>query len=198
MVAIAEPKLPYGYDELAPHISKETLEFHHGKHHMAYYKTACSLLEGSPNENKSLEQLIQSSEGKLYNQCAQIWNHSFYWKCMKGKANPIPTGPIAEMIDRDFGSFEDFKKKFSEVAAGHFGSGWAWLVLKNGKLEITQTHDAVCPIQDVNTMGVPILTCDVWEHAYYIDYRNSRPEYIKAFWNVVNWDFVNENLKAAQ
>eukprot|EP00920_Eleutheroschizon_duboscqi_P027977 GHVT01068358.1.p2 GENE.GHVT01068358.1~~GHVT01068358.1.p2 ORF type:complete len:168 (+),score=9.80 GHVT01068358.1:661-1164(+) len=151
------------------------------------------LLPGSPFEGKSLEDIIKSAEGGMFNNAAQIWNHSFYWKSMKPGGGGPPTGAIKERINQDFGDFDKFKAQFSAAAAGHFGSGWAWLILgKDGTLKIHQTHDAATPIRD--NVGLPLLTCDVWEHAYYIDYRNNRPEYVKAWWNVINWDFANENL----
>jgi Fe-Mn family superoxide dismutase len=195
MVAMAFelPNLPYAYDALAPNISKETLEFHHDKHHAAYVNRLNDLIKGTPQEKESLEQIIKTATGVLFNQAGQHFNHSFYWKCMAPKAGGEATGPVADAIKKSFGDFAAFKKQFSDVAAGHFGSGWAWLIRdKDGSLKITGTHDADTPIKHDQH---PLLTCDVWEHAYYIDYRNARPKYIEAFWNVVNWDFVNQNLK---
>ncbi len=192
-MAFELPNLPYAYDALAPHISKETLEFHHDKHHAAYVNRLNELTKGTPQENESLEQIIKSASGVLFNQAGQHFNHSFYWKSLAPKAGGEATGPIADAIKKSFGDFAAFKKQFSDTAAGHFGSGWAWLIRdKDGSLKVTGTHDADCPIKHDQH---PLLTCDVWEHAYYIDYRNARPKYIEAFWNLVNWDFVNQNLK---
>jgi Fe-Mn family superoxide dismutase len=192
-MAFELPNLPYAYDALAPHISKETLTFHHDKHHAAYVKKLNELIAGTPHEKQSLEEIIKSSSGPLFNNAEQHFNHSFYWKCMAPKAGGEAKGPIADAIKKSFGDFASFKKKFSELAAGHFGSGWAWLFRdKEGTLRIAAMHDADTPIKYGDH---PLLTCDVWEHAYYIDYRNERPKYIEAFWNTVNWDFVNQNLK---
>ena len=192
-MAFELPNLPYAYDALAPHISKETLEFHHDKHHAAYVNRLNELTKGTPQEKESLEQIIKSASGVLFNQAGQHFNHSFYWKSLAPKAGGEAKGPIADAIKKSFGDFAAFKKQFSDTAAGHFGSGWAWLIRdKDGSLKVTGTHDADCPIKHDQH---PLLTCDVWEHAYYIDYRNARPKYIEAFWNLVNWDFVNQNLK---
>ena len=189
------PNLPYAYDALAPYISKETLEFHHDKHHAAYVKKLNELIKGNQHEKQSLEEIIKSSEGPLFNQAGQHFNHSFYWKCMAPKAGGDPKGPVADAIKKAFGDFGSFKKQFGDVAEGHFGSGWAWLVrdTKDGALKVIATHDAVPSVLHSNLQ--PLLTCDVWEHAYYIDYRNARAKYVEAFWNVVNWDFVGQNLK---
>ncbi len=192
-MAFELPNLPYAYDALAPSISKETLEFHHDKHHAAYVNKLNELIKGTPQEKESLEQIIKNSSGVLFNQAGQHFNHSFYWKSMAPKAGGEAKGPIADAIKKTFGDFGAFKKQFSDAAAGHFGSGWAWLIRdKEGALKVIATHDADTPIKHGDH---PLLTCDVWEHAYYIDYRNARPKYIEAFWNVVNWDFVNQNLK---
>src|SRR3984893_2627534 len=192
-MAFELPNLPYAYDALAPHISKETLTYHHDKHHAAYVNKVNELIKGTPHEKESLEQIIKNSSGPLFNQAGQHFNHSFYWKCMAPKAGGEAKGPIADAIKKSFGDFASFKTKFSELAAGHFGSGWAWLVKdKEGALKMVGMHDADNPIKHDDR---PVLTCDVWEHAYYIDYRNARPKYIEAFWSVVNWDFVNQNLK---
>ncbi|HTR60475.1 MAG TPA: Fe-Mn family superoxide dismutase [Candidatus Binataceae bacterium] len=193
-MAFELPALPYAMDALKPHISAETLEYHHGKHHATYVTNLNNLVKGTPNENKSVEEIIKSAPaGGLFNNSAQHFNHSFYWKSLAPKAGGEPRGPVADGIKKAFGSFEDFKKKFSEAATTHFGSGWAWLVKKSdGSLAIEATHDAGCPITGANT---PILTCDVWEHAYYIDYRNARAKYVEAFWSLVNWEFANQNLK---
>jgi len=193
-MAFELPALPYAMDALKPHISAETLEYHHGKHHATYVTNLNNLVKGTPNENKSVEEIIKSAPaGGLFNNSAQHFNHSFYWKSLAPKAGGEPRGPVADGIKKAFGSFEDFKKKFSEAATTHFGSGWAWLVKKSdGSLAIEATHDAGCPITSGNT---PILTCDVWEHAYYIDYRNARAKYVEAFWSLVNWEFADQNLK---
>lgn len=186
------PELPYAMDALQPHISKETLEFHYGKHHNAYVTNLNNLTEGTDNANKSLEEIIMSSEGGLFNNAAQVWNHTFYWNSMSPNGGGEPSGAIADAINKAFGDFATFKQKFSEAAATQFGSGWAWLV-KNGagELSIVKTANAENPMtSDLK----PILTCDVWEHAYYIDYRNARPKYIETWWNLVNWDFANQNL----
>jgi len=191
-MAFTLPELPYAKDALAPHISAETLEFHHGKHHAAYVAKLNALTEGTDNAGKSLEELIKSTSGGLFNQAAQVWNHTFYWHSMSPNGGGAPSGKIADAINEAFGSFDAFKEKFTAEAAGHFGSGWAWLVKDaDGKLSITSTHDAGNPMTDGLT---PIITCDVWEHAYYVDQRNARPKYIEAWWNLVNWDFANANL----
>ena len=186
------PELPYPKNALAPHISQETLEFHHGKHHNAYVTKLNELTAGKDLANKSLDELVRTTEGPTFNQAAQIWNHTFYWHSMRPSGGGEPTGAVALAIKRDFGSFGDFKEKMTAAAIGHFGSGWAWLVKDAaGKLEIVQTHDAGCPL----TLGkTPLLTCDVWEHAYYVDYRNARAKYVESWWNLVNWDHANKNL----
>jgi Fe-Mn family superoxide dismutase len=189
------PVLPYAQDALQPHISKETLEFHYGKHHQAYVTNLNTFAEKDPSlKTKSLDEIVMSAPaGPVFNNAAQIWNHTFYWFCMAPGAGGQPKGPLGDAIKRDFGSFDEFKKQFSAVAAGHFGSGWAWLVKDNqGKLKVVQTHDAGHPLRE--GLGTPILTCDVWEHAYYVDYRNVRAKYIDAWWNVVNWEFASENF----
>lgn len=185
------PDLPYPKDALAPHMSAETLEYHHGKHHQKYVETTNELVKGKPEESWSLEDLIRKSEGKLYNQAAQVWNHTFFWNCMKPGGGGEPSGAIAAAIDRDFGGYDAFRKQFADVAAAHFASGWAWLVSDGGKLKILSTPNAHNPLRDGQT---PLLTLDVWEHAYYIDYRNARPKYCEEFWKLVNWDFVNKNF----
>ena len=193
------PELPYAKDALAPHISQETLEYHHGKHHNAYVTKLNELTDGKPEASKSLEAIIMSSEGPLFNNAAQVWNHTFYWHCMKAPSaggGGAPTGEIAAAIERDLGGFEKFKTDFTAACIAQFGSGWAWLAKdKEGKVSITQTNNADLPMKHGQTA---LLTCDVWEHAYYIDYRNLRPKYVETFLNnLVNWDFVNENLKKA-
>jgi Fe-Mn family superoxide dismutase len=186
------PELPYPKDALAPHISAETLEYHYGKHHQAYVDNLNKLVAGTPHESKSLEDLIKTTEGGVFNNAAQVWNHTFYWYCMKPKGGGEPKGKIGEAIKKQFGSFETFKEQFSEAAKTQFGSGWAWLVKKaDGSLAIEKTGNAGNPMTSGHK---PIMTCDVWEHAYYIDYRNARPKYVEAFWNLVNWEFVEQQL----
>ncbi|MBN1688043.1 MAG: superoxide dismutase [Fe] [Candidatus Omnitrophica bacterium] len=187
------PKLPYELDALSPRISKETLEYHYGKHHNAYVTKLNSLIEGKPEAGKSLEDLIRTSSGPVFNNAAQVWNHTFYWNCLSARGGGEPKGALAETIKKGFGSFESFKAKFSEAAVNLFGSGWAWLVKgKDGGVQIVQGKNAENPITQNQT---PILTCDVWEHAYYIDYRNARPKYVETFWNLVNWEFVESQLQ---
>lgn len=191
-MAFTLPELPFSKDALAPHISAETLEYHHGKHHNAYVTKLNAALEGTADAEKSLEELITSTSGGVFNNAAQVWNHSFYWNCLSPSGGGEPTGAVAEAINAAFGSFEAFKKEFTDKSLTLFGSGWAWLVKDSaGKLSIAQTANAGCPLTDGLT---PLLTCDVWEHAYYVDYRNARPTYVDAFWNLVNWDFVAKNL----
>ncbi len=186
------PELPYARDALAPHISSETIDFHYGKHHQKYVNTLNGLVEGTDNAGKSLEELIKSTSGKLFNQAAQVYNHTFYWNSLSPNGGGEPTGAIKEAIDKSFGSFGAFKEKFTAEAGAHFGSGWAWLVRDaSGNLSIVGSHDAGNPMTEGH---IPVLTCDVWEHAYYIDYRNARPKYLEGFWNLVNWDFANANL----
>ncbi|MCA2019011.1 superoxide dismutase [Fe] [Vibrio tritonius] len=191
-MAFELPALPYAQDALEPHISKETLEYHYGKHHNTYVVKLNGLIPGTEFENKSLEEIIKSSTGGIFNNAAQVWNHTFYWHCLAPKAGGEPTGAVAEAINKAFGSFEEFKTKFTDSAVANFGSGWTWLVKKaDGSLEIVNTSNAATPLTDGVT---PLLTVDVWEHAYYIDYRNARPNYMTAFWNLVNWEFVAANL----
>lgn len=186
------PTLPYEKNALEPHISAETLEYHYGKHHNTYVTNLNNLIKGSENESKSLEEIIKSASGGLFNNAAQVWNHTFYWNCLSPTGGGAPSGALAEAINEAFGSFEAFQEKFSTSAATNFGSGWTWLVKgDDGKLVIVNTSNAGCPITDGVT---PILTCDVWEHAYYIDYRNARPKYLEAFWHLVNWDFASINF----
>lgn len=186
------PELPFAIDSLAPHISQETLEYHYGKHHNAYVTKLNAALPGSKFENSTLEEIVKASEGGIFNNAAQVWNHSFYWNCMGPSMGGAATGNIANAINDKWGDFAKFKDAFTNSAATNFGSGWTWLVKTNdGSLEIVNTSNAACPITNNQT---PLLTLDVWEHAYYVDYRNARPKYIEAFWNLVNWDFVNSNL----
>ncbi|HXH64542.1 MAG TPA: superoxide dismutase [Fe] [Mariprofundaceae bacterium] len=186
------PPLPYAQNALEPHISAETLEYHYGKHHSTYVTNLNKLTEGTDNAGKSLEEIIKSASGGLFNNAAQVWNHTFYWNCLSPNGGGAPTGALAAAIDAAFGSFDAFKEKFSTSAATNFGSGWTWLVKgADGKLAIVNTSNAGCPITDGVT---PVLTCDVWEHAYYIDYRNARPKYVEAFWKLVNWEFAAANF----
>ncbi|NLT19575.1 MAG: superoxide dismutase [Fe], partial [Syntrophomonadaceae bacterium] len=182
------PSLPFEQDALEPIISKETLEYHYGKHHQAYVTNLNKLIAGTEFENMSLEEIILKSSGGIFNNAAQVFNHTFYWNCLAPKAGGEPAGKLAEAINQTFGSFVAFKDKFTQTAVGTFGSGWAWLVKdKDGKLEIVSTSNAGNPLTDGKK---PLLTCDVWEHAYYIDYRNARATYVEKFWDLVNWDFV--------
>ncbi|MDP1718607.1 MAG: Fe-Mn family superoxide dismutase [Burkholderiales bacterium] len=186
------PALPYALDALQPHISKETLEFHHGKHHQTYVTNLNNLVKGTEFENMSLEDIVRKSSGGMFNNAAQIWNHTFYWNSLSPKGGGNPAGDLAKAIDAKFGSFDEFKKQFSAAAVGTFGSGWAWLVKnKDGTLAIESTSNAATPL---TTDRKPLLTCDVWEHAYYVDYRNRRPDYVAAFWNLVNWEFAAKNF----
>jgi Fe-Mn family superoxide dismutase len=189
-MALTFPDLPYPLDALEPHMSRETLEFHHGRHHKAYVDKANELLVGSGLENLSLENIVKKSSGKLLNNAAQVWNHNFFWQCLSPEET-MPQGALASAIDRHFGSLEDLKKEFTEKAAANFGSGWTWLVKHEGKLKVINTSNAANPL---TRGGKALLTCDVWEHAYYIDYRNARPDYLEHFWKLVNWDFVEMNL----
>lgn len=186
------PDLPYSNDALEPVISKETIEYHYGKHHQTYVTNLNKLIVGTEFENLPLEEIIKKSSGGIFNNAAQVFNHTFYWNSLAPQAGGEPTGKLAEAINEAFGSFAQFKEKFSATAVGTFGSGWAWLV-KNaaGKLEIISTSNAGTPMTEGKTA---LLTCDVWEHAYYIDYRNARAGYVDKFWDLVNWDFVASNL----
>jgi len=190
-MAFELPELPYSKDALAPHISAETLDYHYGKHHAAYVNKLNAAVEGSEWAGKSLEDIVKGSEGGLFNNAAQTWNHTFYWNSLKPGGGGEPTGAIADAINEKWGSFDKFKEAFTNAAATQFGSGWAWLVKSDAGLEIVQTSNAGCPLTDGKT---PVLTCDVWEHAYYVDYRNARPKYLEAWWSLVNWDFANKNL----
>ncbi|MCW8887138.1 MAG: superoxide dismutase [Fe] [Motiliproteus sp.] len=187
------PPLPYAKDALQPHISAETLDYHHGKHHNTYVVKLNGLLPGSEYENKSLEEIITSAPaGGVFNNAAQIWNHTFYWNCLSPNGGGEPTGAVADAINGAFGSFEEFKAKFTDSAINNFGSSWTWLVKNSdGSVAIVNTSNAGCPLTEGQT---PLLTVDLWEHAYYIDYRNVRPDYMNGFWALVNWDFVAANL----
>ncbi|MEX0915368.1 MAG: Fe-Mn family superoxide dismutase [Wenzhouxiangellaceae bacterium] len=187
------PDLPYPKNALEPHISAETLEYHYGKHHKTYVDKLNGMVEGTEDADKSLEELIRTSSGGLFNNAAQVWNHTFYWNCMSPNGGGEPSGALADKINSAFGSFDNFKDKFNESAVGNFGSGWTWLVQNSdGSLALVNTDDAETPITGD---AKPLLTCDVWEHAYYIDYRNARPKYLEAFWHLVNWDFVSKQMK---
>jgi Fe-Mn family superoxide dismutase len=186
------PELPFGRDALAPHISKETIEFHYGKHHQAYVTNLNNLTGDTPWASMKLEDVIRKAEGGIFNNAAQVYNHSFYWSCLKPGGGGAPAGRVADALKSSFGSFESFKEQFTKAAVSHFGSGWAWLSRDaGGALVIESTANAGCPLREGKR---PLLTCDVWEHAYYIDYRNARPKYVEAFWQIVNWDFVATNL----
>jgi len=194
IVAHELPKLPYAMDALQPYISKETIEYHYGKHHQTYVNNLNNLIKDSEFEQSGLEDIIMRSEGGLFNNAAQVWNHTFYWNSLTPNSNGTPTGKVAAAIDSKFGSFDEFKKLFSQKAITTFGSGWAWLVKdENGELEIMNTFNADLPMKHNKKA---LLTCDVWEHAYYIDYRNARPGYLENFWKIVNWDFVEKNFVA--
>ncbi|MFK8016294.1 MAG: superoxide dismutase [Gammaproteobacteria bacterium] len=187
------PALPYAMDALAPHISKETLEFHYGKHHNAYVTNLNNLIEGTDFAGASLEETVRSATGGMFNNAAQIWNHTFYWHCLSPNGGGAPTGELADAIDKAFGSYDAFKEEFTKKSVTLFGSGWAWLVRReDGSVAIEQTSNADTPLTGADT---PLLTCDVWEHAYYVDYRNARPAYLDAFWSLVNWDFASDNYK---
>ncbi|XLZ72562.1 superoxide dismutase [Fe] [Massilia sp. SR12] len=186
------PPLPYAMDALQPHISKETLEFHYGKHHQAYVTNLNNLIKGTEFENLSLEEIVKKSSGGVFNNAAQVWNHTFYWNCMAPNAGGAPTGAVADAINAKFGSFDNFKAEFTKSCVGNFGSGWTWLVKKaDGSVEIVNTSNAATPLTGADK---PLLTCDVWEHAYYVDYRNARPKYVETFWNLVNWNFVGQQF----
>lgn len=187
------PPLPYSKDALAPNISAETLEYHYGKHHNAYVTNLNKLIKGTEFENMALEDIIKKASGGVFNNAAQHFNHSFYWDCLSPKGGGEPKGKLAEAINKTFGSFQAFKEKFTNTAVTTFGSGWAWLIKnKDGSLMIESMGNAGTPVKDSRK---PLLTCDVWEHAYYIDYRNNRAGYVENFWKIVNWEFVAENLK---
>jgi len=192
-MSIELPALPYAQDALEPHISKETLEFHYGKHHNTYVVKLNGLIDGTPDADKSLEEIVKSSSGGVFNNSAQIWNHTFYWHCLSPNGGGEPAGAVADAINGAFGSFAEFKSKFTDSAVNNFGSGWTWLVKNaDGSLAIVNTSNAATPLTDEGV--TPLLTVDLWEHAYYIDYRNARPNYMEAFWNLVNWEFVAANM----
>ena len=191
-MAFELPALPYELDALAPHISKETLEYHYGKHHQTYVTTLNNLVDGTDDASKSLEEIILSSDGGLFNNAAQVWNHTFYWNSLSPSGGGAPTGEIADKIGSAFGSYEDFVTEFSQAAITQFGSGWAWLIEDGSGLSILKTANADLPMKH---SAKAILTIDVWEHAYYVDYRNARPKYVESvIENLINWDFANSNL----
>jgi len=189
------PELPYALEALEPHISKETLEFHYGKHHQTYVTNLNNLIKGTEFESKTLEDIVKTSSGGIFNNSAQVWNHTFYWNCLKPAAQGgggEPKGMLKEAIENKFGGYEEFKKQFTQTSITTFGSGWAWLVADSQKnLELVSTSNAATPLTSDKKA---LLTCDVWEHAYYIDYRNRRPDYLSAFWNIVNWEFAELNF----
>lgn len=187
------PALPFGETALEPHISAETLQYHHGKHHAKYVSNLNDLVSGTELNDQPLEEVIQKGSGKVFNNAAQAWNHAFYWNCLSPHGGGKPEGVLAAAIDQEFGSFEQFKEQFTTAAKTLFGSGWTWLAQDaTGKLVIQQGSNAETPVRKGET---PILTCDVWEHAYYIDYRNAKPKYLDAFWNLVNWDFAAQQYQ---
>lgn len=194
-MAFELPALPYAKDALEPHISAETLDFHHGKHHATYVAKLNGLVEGTDLAEKSLEEIIKTSEGGIFNNAAQIWNHTFYWNCLAPNAGGQPSGDLAAAIDAKFGSFAEFQAQLNDKAVNNFGSSWTWLVKKaDGSLELVNTSNAGTPLTEEGT--TPLLTVDLWEHAYYIDYRNVRPNYLNGFWALVNWEFVAKNFAA--
>ncbi|MEI6744688.1 MAG: superoxide dismutase [Fe] [Methylococcaceae bacterium] len=193
-MAFELPALPFEKDALDPYISSETLEFHHGKHHQTYVTNLNNLVPGTEFENLSLEEIVVKATGGIFNNAAQVWNHTFYWNCLAPNAGGEPTGELGDAINATFGSFAKFKEEFTKTAVTTFGSGWAWLVKNaDGSLALVSTSNAGCPL---TTGQTPILTCDVWEHAYYVDYRNARPAYLEAFWALVNWNFAAKNFAA--
>jgi superoxide dismutase, Fe-Mn family len=200
-MAFTLPALPYAPDALEPHIDSTTMQIHHGKHHQAYVDNLNKALAGTPNENKSIEEIVASAGSispAVRNNGGGHWNHSFFWEILSPNAGGAPSGKIADAINSAFGSFDAFKEKFNAAGATRFGSGWAWLIVKDGKLEVTSTPNQDNPLMDVaEVKGTPVLGVDVWEHAYYLKYQNKRPDYLAAFWNVVNWKKVNEHFEKA-
>lgn len=192
-MAFELPPLPYARDALAPHISAETIDYHYGKHHQTYVTNLNNLVPGTEFESKSLEEIVKTSSGAIFNNAAQVWNHTFYWNSLSPRGGGEPEGRLADAIKKSFGSFPNFKEEFTKVALGTFGSGWAWLVERpDGSLGIVSTSNAGTPLTGPDR---PLLTCDVWEHAYYVDYRNARAKYVEAFWNLVNWDFAASQMR---
>jgi Fe-Mn family superoxide dismutase len=192
-MAIELPALPWAREALAPHISAETIDYHYGKHHQAYVTNLNNLIKGTEFENLDLVAIIKKAQGGMFNNAAQVWNHTFYWNSLSPKGGGEPSGKLADAIKKTFGGFTQFKEEFTKTAVGTFGSGWAWLVQRaDGNLGLVSTSNAATPITGSDR---PLLTCDVWEHAYYIDYRNARPKYIEAFWNLANWEFAASQMK---
>ena len=192
-MAIELPALPYDRTALEPHISGETIDFHYGKHHKTYVDNLNKMIEGTEFADMALEDIIRKAQGGMFNNAAQIWNHTFYWNCLKPNGGGEPGGKLADAINKAFGSFEKFKEEFTKVSVGTFGSGWGWLVQRpDGSLALVSTSNAATPLTGED---IALLTCDVWEHAYYIDYRNARPKYVEAFWNLVDWDYVSKQMK---
>lgn len=186
------PTLPYALDALQPHISKETLEYHYGKHHQTYVTNLNNLIKGTEFENATLEEIVKKSSAGVFNNAAQVWNHTFYWNCLTPNGGGAPSGALADAINVKWGSFDKFKEEFTKSCLANFGSGWTWLAKKaDGSVDIVNTSNAATPLTGVDT---PLMTCDIWEHAYYIDYRNARAKYVEAFWNLANWDFVAQNF----
>ena len=192
-MAIELPPLPYSRDALEPHISAETIDYHYGKHHQTYVTNLNNQIKGTELEDAPLETIVRKAQGGMFNNAAQVWNHNFYWLCLAPNGGGAPSGKLGEAIDKAFGSFDTFKEEFTKLSIGTFGSGWGWLVQRpDGSLGLVSTSNAGTPITGEDT---PLLTCDVWEHAYYIDYRNARPKYLEHFWNLVNWEFVASRLR---
>jgi len=185
------PPLPYPMDGLQPYLSRETLEYHYGKHHQAYVTNLNNQIKNTEFVNASLEEIVKKSSGSIFNNAAQVWNHTFFWQCMKPHGGGEPSGALADAISKKWGSYDGFREEFTKNCISNFGSGWTWLVKRiDNRLDIVNTSNAATPLTGSDR---PLLTCDVWEHAYYIDYRNARARFVEAFWNVVNWDFVSEN-----
>jgi Fe-Mn family superoxide dismutase len=192
-MAIELPPLPYARDALQPHISSETLDYHYGKHHQAYVDNLNKQIAGTEFADLPLEEIVRKSSGGMFNNAAQVWNHTFYWNCLSPSGGGEPSGKLADAINKAFGSFEQFKEQFSQTAITTFGSGWGWLVQRpDGNLALVSTSNAATPITGNDA---PLLTCDVWEHAYYVDYRNARPKYVEAFWKLVNWEFASSQMR---
>jgi len=191
-MAIELPALPWARDALAPNISAETIDYHYGKHHQAYVTNLNNLIKGTEFENLDLLAIVKKAQGGMFNNAAQVWNHTFYWNSLSPKGGGEPTGKLADAIKKAFGGFAQFKEEFTKTAVGTFGSGWAWLVQRaDGGLALVSTSNAATPITGTDR---PLLTCDVWEHAYYIDYRNARPKYVEGFWNLANWEFAASQM----
>jgi len=192
-MAIELPQLPFAKDALAPHISAETIEYHYGKHHQSYVTKLNGMIEGTEFDGKDLDYIVKNSSGGMFNNAAQVWNHNFYWNCLSPKSAQ-PSSSLTAELQKHFGGVEEFKQSFTESALGNFGSGWTWLVKKaDGSLAIVNTSNAATPLTDGHKA---LLTCDVWEHAYYVDYRNARPEYVKNFWSLVNWEHIEKQMAA--